>query len=266
MELIIKADDLGWTDGINAGIEKVAREGVLSATGCMVNMEAAQRGIEMLKKYPEISLGIHINVVLGKSICSPEKLPHMTDEDGNFYSTSYYRKIKERGEDPLPWYGESVKEIKAQVERFKEYAGFLPEYLEGHAVPSETFEKALNDVAEMYDIIHLQFHDNWDKEYHICKAALGTYAMDIFHSSDPFEQYHSDAESYLLNDEDHILEKERVLATFHPGFVDAQILSESSFHGIRICDCKALCSPAVLNWIQMNHIRLINFNDLRKGD
>jgi hypothetical protein len=34
-----KGDDLGWTDGVNAGIEKAARDGILTAAGCMPNME-----------------------------------------------------------------------------------------------------------------------------------------------------------------------------------------------------------------------------------
>ena len=29
MKLIVKGDDLGWTDGVNAGIEKAARDGAL---------------------------------------------------------------------------------------------------------------------------------------------------------------------------------------------------------------------------------------------
>lgn len=264
MELIIKADDLGWTDGINAGIEKVARDGLLSATGCMPNMPSALRGIETMKKYSHISIGAHINVVLGKSVSDPRDLPHLTDKKGNFYSTSYYRKKKENGEDPLPWYEESVKEICAQIEKFKEYAGFKPAYLEGHAVPSVTFERALHDVAEEYGIVYLDFHDQWNEQYHIYKGSLGKYAMHIFDSDNPFEQFYADAKPYLLNDEDHILDKDRVLITFHPGFVDAQLLAESSFHGVRVRDCEALCSMEVREWIEQNHVRLINFNDLKK--
>lgn len=264
MKLIIKGDDLGWTDGINAGIEKAARDGILTATGCMPNMPAAKRGIEMLQKYPHVSIGQHTNVIIGKPISDPAKIPHMVDAQGNFLSSRHYRAMQAANPDAdvIPYYDECYIEIEAQVNRFMEYAGCKPAYLEGHAIPSKICEKALADYAKAHDIVYLGLED--ENEYGVYRANLGQYAFDIFKNSDPYAQFYADAESFFLNDEERILEHEIVMTIFHPGFVDADIMKMSSFHGIRIRDCEMLCSPRIKQWVKDNNIELIDYYDLKK--
>ncbi len=265
MKLIVKGDDLGWTDGVNAGIEKAARDGILTATGAMPNMAAAERGIKLLQKYPHVSIGQHTNVIIGKPVSDPAKIPHMVDQDGNFLSSRYYRaKQKEHPElDVIPYYDECYTEIAAQVDRFTEYAGQKPAYLEGHAIPSKVCEQALADYAATHDIIYLGVSLNVT-EHGVYHANLGQYAYDIFTSDDPYAQFHADVESFFLNDERHILDHEIALVLFHPGFVDADLMRMSTYHGVRIRDCEALCSPHVKQWIKENRVELINYYDLKR--
>lgn len=261
MKLIIKGDDLGWTDGINAGIEKAARDGILTATGCMPNMPCAEKGIKLLQKYKHISIGQHTNVVIGKPISNAKDIPHLVDENGNFHSSKYYRKLAKEIEDVLPFYEECRKEIEAQLQQFILYAGQKPAYLEGHAIPSRTFELALADVAKEHDIIYLGIEG--ENAYGVFRAPMGKYATDIFQSKDPYEQFNADVEAYFLSDEGHILDKEIALMLFHPGFIDADLMEMSTYHGVRIQDCKALCSKEVRAWIKEHNIELINYYDLK---
>lgn len=260
MKLIIKGDDLGWSEGINLGIEKTAKDGILTATGCMVNMPAAQHGIDLLKRYPHISIGQHTNVTIGKPISPPESIPHMVDSYGNFLTSTYYRNLNSRIEDVLPYYEEGKREIEAQLFQFIKLAGKKPDYLEGHAIPSKTFECALYDVAHQYSIPYIKdqtYHQNASAIYH---ASIGHYAMDIFNNPDPYAQFFADAESYIINDEAHILDHEYAILIFHPGYVDASIMDSSSFHGVRMRDVQALCSIKVKQWIEKHHIQLINYS------
>lgn len=43
-KLIIRADDLGYSEAVNRGIEKTVREGVVRSVGLMPNMPTAASG------------------------------------------------------------------------------------------------------------------------------------------------------------------------------------------------------------------------------
>ena len=43
---ILNADDLGLSEGINLGIAKSVKEGLVKSTSVMVNMPEAEKGIE----------------------------------------------------------------------------------------------------------------------------------------------------------------------------------------------------------------------------
>lgn len=271
MKLIVKGDDLGWTDGVNAGIEKAARDGILTATGAMVNMEAAGRGISLLQKYPHVAIGQHTNVVNGRPCADPSLIPHMVGADGVFHSSSYYRSmmkdVTSREKDVLPYYDEAVTEIRAQVNRFIGLAGRKPDYLEGHSIPSPTFERALKDVAAEEDLVYIDLNARGteDPVYGVYSPlGIGSAAMSVFSSSDPFAQFSADVVSVILSDELGILGHETAILLFHPGFVDADLFRQSSFTGIRMRDCDALCDPRVKQWVRDNGIELISHRDLKK--
>ena len=229
MKFLVKGDDLGWTDGINAGIEKCAREGILTMTGCMVNMPAAERGLKMLMKYPHVAIGQHTNIVNGKPLSDPEKVPHLIQENGEFRSTKYYRSMMKEVEDVIPYYDEVRLETQAQIDRFIEITGRKPDYLEGHSVPSPTAEKAIEDAAAENGIIFIGQNDETSK-YNVHLTGIGNYAHAIFSDPDPMKQFYADPISCLVNDEMGLLKYDCVVMTFHPGFVDADIMKQSGQH------------------------------------
>ena len=42
--MLVRADDLGWTEAINYGIAKAVKEGIIGSVGLMPNMPAAGHG------------------------------------------------------------------------------------------------------------------------------------------------------------------------------------------------------------------------------
>ena len=269
-KLIVKGDDLGWTDGVNAGIEKAARDGILTAAGCMPNMPAAENGIHMLLKYAKVSIGQHTNIINGKPCSDPSLIPHLVEEDGTFHSSRYYRSLQRAGTaDVIPYYEECMIEIRAQIRRFRELAGRNPAYLEGHSIVSDTFEKALEDAAHEEKIIYrkMKYRNCEDPVYHVyVPEGIGTLAASVFTDKDPYHQFFHDTASEIIRDDFHVLQHDISIVTFHPGFVDADLMKQSSFNGIRICDCAALCDERVQKWIKENHVELINYYDLEVKD
>ncbi len=60
--LIVNADDLGYSVGVNEGILKAHSGGIVTSTSLMVNGKAAFHGVSMVKKYSHLSLGLHFQV------------------------------------------------------------------------------------------------------------------------------------------------------------------------------------------------------------
>ncbi|MDQ0360426.1 ChbG/HpnK family deacetylase [Breznakia pachnodae] len=263
MKLIIRGDDLGWSDGVNAGIEKVARDGILTSTGCMPNMKAAERGIKIIEKYGHINIGQHTNITIGKPISDPKKIPHLVDENGNFNTSKYYRDLQKKQSDVLPYYDEISIEVEAQLNRFIKIRGKKPDYLEGHAIPSITFEKVLEDIATKHSILYFNPRDK-NNEYSLYCPPASDYTMDIFKNNNPIAQFEINVASYIIKELEKVLDKEYVMLVFHPGFVDAEIMKTSSFNGVRMCDTEALCSDKIKEWIKQHNIELIGHKDLRR--
>ena len=63
IKLIIRADDIGYCDGVNRGIKDAVETGLVKSVGLMPNMDEAVNGFEMLKG-KDICIGQHTNVLL----------------------------------------------------------------------------------------------------------------------------------------------------------------------------------------------------------
>lgn len=256
MKLIVKGDDLGFTQGVNLGMVKAATDGVLTCCGLMPNMEYAAEGIELMSKFHHISIGQHTNIVTGTPITPPELIPSLVDDHGNFKRSNVYREAMLRGED-IVIYDEALLEIRAQLQRFIQLAGKKPSYLEGHATSSMNFKKALMQVADEQKIVHINY--DGENRYGIKRTRMPDYPQDM--SKNIITQKNFDTVQYFLNDAD-VLKHDLTMITFHPGYVDHEILQASTFSIIRANDLYALCSEEVKEFIKKNHIELINFNDI----
>jgi predicted glycoside hydrolase/deacetylase ChbG (UPF0249 family) len=61
--LIVNADDLGASIGVNRGIEKCHREGIVTSASLMVTGAAAQDAVATARANPELAVGLHWDVV-----------------------------------------------------------------------------------------------------------------------------------------------------------------------------------------------------------
>jgi len=84
--LIVNADDFGLSDGVTAGIVRAWREGVVTSTSAMINMDGAPERVAAARRScPELPIGLHLNITAGRPVLPPEKVPTLVDEQGRFY-------------------------------------------------------------------------------------------------------------------------------------------------------------------------------------
>lgn len=60
--LIVNADDLGLSEGVNEGIAVAVEHGIVTSTSLMVRQPAALAGAEWACEHPAISVGIHVDL------------------------------------------------------------------------------------------------------------------------------------------------------------------------------------------------------------
>lgn len=82
--VLINADDFGLTKGINKGIIRAFREGILTSASLMVNMPGFEDALRLIRENPGLAIGIHINIVRGKPVLPAYKVRTLTDKSGFF--------------------------------------------------------------------------------------------------------------------------------------------------------------------------------------
>lgn len=81
-ELILNADDFGLTRGVNEGIIRAHREGILTSTTLMANGEAFEDAVERARATPNLGVGCHLVLIGGRAVAPREKIGSLADSDG----------------------------------------------------------------------------------------------------------------------------------------------------------------------------------------
>ncbi len=126
-KIIICADDFGMSENINEGILYLLENKVINATSCMPSMPAFTNGVRHLKKIhnSHIDIGLHLNITEGFSLTSPCSLT----KNNIFLSLP---KLLVKSEIRVIKYNDVYKELKAQLDKFIELWGSLPDFIDGH--------------------------------------------------------------------------------------------------------------------------------------
>jgi hopanoid biosynthesis associated protein HpnK len=82
--VIINADDFGLSPGVNRGIVSGFREGVLTSTTMLVNLEFFDDAVRLARENPDLPLGVHLSLLWGKPVSDPAEVPSLVEGDGRF--------------------------------------------------------------------------------------------------------------------------------------------------------------------------------------
>lgn len=72
--LIINADDLGLTHGVNQAIAEAHTQGVVTSTTLMANGRAFENAVKIAQERPQMSVGCHAVLVDGAPVARPEQV------------------------------------------------------------------------------------------------------------------------------------------------------------------------------------------------
>ena len=149
--LIVNADDLGLSPGVNRGILETCQKGIVTSTTAMVNMPDAAAGLELIRtQAPHIGIGLHLNLSYGRPLLDPAEVPSLVRGDGQFVSVSRGLASSRR------WQADEVRaELGAQLARFIALTGTLPDHLDSHQLVgslSAVCREAMLDLAETHTL------------------------------------------------------------------------------------------------------------------
>lgn len=251
-EILIRADDLGFSEGVNYGIEKSMREGIIKSVGMMTNMPATEHGYNLIKDL-DVCMGLHTNICVGKPLCDPSLIPSLCDEQGNLKASKVYRDSFQKGIDFVVL-EEVILEIEAQYQRFVELTGDQPHYFEGHAVASANFFKGLEIVAKRHNCEYLGMNFTGPTKFR--NTLLYTSFESMMPNYDPIDAFKRAALKELK-------ENERIMFVCHPGYLDQYILDVSSLTLPRPLEVAMACSDEIKQFIKDNDVKIITYDDLK---
>ena len=149
--LIVNADDLGWTEGVNRGIAEAHRNGIVTSASLLANGAAFASGVELARSTPGLGVGVHLNLSDGEPVAERELVATLVNEKGEFTGGPETLLLRIAKRDMS--LSEVEQEWEAQIEKVKG-AGLQPTHLDGHKhvhmLPG-LFEVALR-LAKRYGI------------------------------------------------------------------------------------------------------------------
>jgi predicted glycoside hydrolase/deacetylase ChbG (UPF0249 family) len=81
-QLVVNADDLGMTAGVNRAIVEAYRGGIVTSTSLIANGEHFADAAAQLSELPGLSVGLHVNITQGRPLAGRSSL---VDRRGHFH-------------------------------------------------------------------------------------------------------------------------------------------------------------------------------------
>lgn len=252
-QLLIRADDIGYSYAVDLGIARSVNEGLARSAGLMPNMSEAERGWSFVAD-ADIAVGQHTNVCLGKPCADPALIPSMLNESGEFHSSRTFREHFKRGEELID-FNEACIEIRAQHDRFVEIVGREPDYFEAHAVMSKNLNRAISAVAQELGLKEQKASFNPTAVVHCGDTDLRMVMRSMEPGYEPKEA--------IMQTVREMSDGEAVVFVCHPGYLDRFILENSSLTTDRTKEVDALIDPELRAWLESQpDLRLIDYRDL----
>ncbi len=108
--LIVHADDFGLSSGVNAGIVRAHREGILTSASVLANAPAFAEAARLAGENPALGIGLHLNIVRGRPLSPPDAVPLLVDARGDFLPFRIRRM-------PPAFLAQAEREYRAQFEK-----------------------------------------------------------------------------------------------------------------------------------------------------
>jgi hopanoid biosynthesis associated protein HpnK len=128
-QLIVNGDDFGLTRGVNEGIARAFKAGILTSATVMANGDAFEEALEFARANPALGVGCHLALVGGRPVAPARDVASLIESDGTFPASLtrlMTRLARGRVQDE-----HIERELRAQIQRVVS-AGITPSHLDSH--------------------------------------------------------------------------------------------------------------------------------------
>jgi predicted glycoside hydrolase/deacetylase ChbG (UPF0249 family) len=82
--LIINADDFGLHSDINRSIQLMFEKKIVRSVSFITNTDLFEDSLNIIRQFPDVSVGVHLNLTDGRPISSGRSLGLLLNKEGNF--------------------------------------------------------------------------------------------------------------------------------------------------------------------------------------
>ncbi len=152
--VLLRCDDIGMSKSVNEAVEKLAAMKIPISASVIVNSSYYNEAIEMLKRHPEISVGVHLAFTSEwendrwKPLLPAEKVKSLVDSNGYFLPSRF--SLINANPDTL----EIEAEAEAQIQKILK-SGIKVDFIDSHMyfLYSSICGKMLRRLGEKYNLL-----------------------------------------------------------------------------------------------------------------
>lgn len=286
IELILNADDFGLTRGVNEGIIRAHRDGILTSATLMANGLAFEDAVERARAVPSLGVGCHLVLVGGRAVSAPGDIPSLVDREGKLPRS--LGSLVTRLSAGFIREKHIEREFHAQIEKIRR-AGIEPTHLDTHkhTHAHPRVMETLGRVARELGIARVRkpienLRDSWKAtRQRGTSSSAQIFAAAAVRAVAPC--FRSVLRRYGLRSPDHFLglvmtgrldraalrcmidtlPAGRTEIMLHPGVADAGLAQTGSrLQEQRQAELEALIDPEIKSILAEQRVRLISFREL----
>jgi len=245
--LIVNADDFGRSAGVDRGIIRAHRDGIVTSTTLMTNAPQAEDAGALARATPTLDVGVHLVLTYARPLTDPARIPSLVRADGSFGRPSELlaREIER---------DEALIEYRAQFARAGKLIGHAPSHIDTHH----------------------WVHDHPALSAAVCQLAVETGAAARTHTPRQRDEYRAKGvrtTDHFVREFQHPghIELADLLAVIarledgvtelmcHPGEPDLELVATSAYGRERPIELATLTDPRVRAALERDHIALTTF-------
>ncbi len=256
-EVLIRCDDIGMSHAVNMAFKEVAESGLSFSASVMVPCPWFFEAAELLKKYPNVSVGLHLTLnaewreLRWGPVLGPEAVPSLVDSLGYFFGSRGALMAHE------PNLKEVERELRAQIRRALA-AGLKPDYVDYHmgaAVATPELRVVVEKLAAEFGLGISRYFREQDAE-------------GVYRALPPFK---TDTLVAIMN---RLTPGLRYLLVFHVGQETSELDALTDLNTIGLSDMskhrngerKALLSSEFRDALKVRKATLLTYGDLLRID
>lgn len=234
IQLIVNADDFGYSSGVNYGIIDTHLNGIVNSATMMMNMEGTDHAIQLAKEHPSLQVGIHLVLTCGKPLL--QDVSSLTNEEGFFQSLSELRAKKDQ-----VLLEDIEREWTAQIEKFLS-SGIPLTHMDSHH-HVHTIEELLPIVQRLSKKYNLPVRANGVEQIQGVEPFSDVALLDFYGDGVKIDYFS------MLKERNPEYNKIEVMA--HPAYLDNALLKGSSYTYPRLEEVDVLKAVVLPEDIQL---------------